>query len=101
MNTYYYEKLKDPERLAIIDLCDYYGQGLIITRIKTPREHRRKGIANRLLAKCLADADAEQVTLWLEVVSSGEMTSTQLAEWYTRKGFKELGVSGLFRRAPQ
>lgn len=88
----------DKDTRSIADICDYYGRGLIITRINVPKEHRNKKHGSALLKRILADADAEGVVLWLEILESGGLTRTQLAEWYARYGFKNHG--GVWRRQP-
>lgn len=101
MHSSFYKKLENPQRLAVLDLVDYYGKGLYITRINVPGEHRRKGIATELMKECCAEADKEKVTLWLEIFASGSMSYTDLADWYTRSfGFKEV-VTGMYRRKPK
>jgi len=99
MPTSFYEKLANPLGLAVMDLVDYYGKGLIITRINVPVAHRKQGIANRLLRECLVEADRTRTTLWLEILSSGEMSYTDLYDWYSRHGFRDVG--GIMRRRPK
>lgn len=96
MRSCYYEKLS-PLALAVLDNCDYYGDGRIITRINVPKEFRGRGIGHKLLLQCLADADAEGVTLWLEINAYGDMTYEQLESWYKRHGFKGHGI---YKRKP-
>lgn len=57
MRTGFYRKLESPMGLANIQLTDYFGDGMMITRIYVPEGHRGKGIARELLAECLKDAD--------------------------------------------
>lgn len=97
MPTAYYEKLSNPLGLAILDLVDYYGQGLIITRINVPMAHRGKGIGRKLLQQCCADADKLGVTLWLEIQSSDGPSYDELEAWYKRNGFKG---NMIYRRKP-
>ena len=84
---------------AIADLTDYYGQGLIITRINVPVAHRGKGHATALLQQILDDADKEGITLYLEIQASDGLNRDQLQDWYERHGFKEF-VTGFWRRRP-
>lgn len=98
MPNTFYEKLSEPTRLAVLDLVDYCNQGLIITRINTPREHRGKGIAHKLLVECCDAADRHNITLWLEVQESDGLTSEQLVAWYKRHGFK--GDWAMMQRKP-
>lgn len=87
MKTYFYEKLS-PRALAVIDLCDYYGEGFIITRINVPKEFRNKGVASKLLQRVLDEADKEKINLWLEISASDGLNYDQLEAWYKRHGFK-------------
>lgn len=87
----------DEFSLAILDLSDYFGQGLIINRINVPPQHRGLGYGRALLAWALADADRTGTTLWLEISPSGEMTYDQLAAWYQRNRFIGMGI---YRRTP-
>lgn len=93
-------KLSDAQ-IAIADLCDYYGEGMIITRINVPVNHRGKGIGSELLTRILAEADSTQTTLFLEIQPSGGLDYTQLEQWYRRHGFKNMRGSGVFRRRPR
>lgn len=84
---------------SIADLVDYYGLGMLITRINVPPKERGKGAGAKLLKAILADADRTYTTLFLEVVPTGEMTEEQLTGWYGRHGFKYW--KGVFRRQPR
>jgi predicted GNAT family acetyltransferase len=84
---------------SIADLCDYYGQGLLLTRINVPKASRGQGHARNLLTRILKDADTERVTLFLEISPSDGLDFFELEAWYMRNGFKRHG--GLYRRLPQ
>jgi GNAT superfamily N-acetyltransferase len=88
MKSGYYRRLENPMGLAVLDLVDYYNEGLIITRINVPKHHRRKGIGTALLKECIADADREKITLWLEIAESDGPNYETLEAWYKRHGFK-------------
>jgi len=88
MPSSYYEKLVEPAGLAVLDLVDYYNEGLIITRINVPKPHRGKGIAHKLLTQCCDDADILGIDLWLEIQSSDGLSYDQLEAWYKRHGFE-------------
>jgi GNAT superfamily N-acetyltransferase len=88
----------DRDTRSIADLCDYYGKGLIITRINVPVEHRGKGIGRKLLSQIVTDADDTRTTLYLEILASGDMDHDALEEWYGRMGFRDIG--GMYRRRP-
>jgi GNAT superfamily N-acetyltransferase len=83
----FYEKLENPFGLAVLDWCNYYNRGLIITRINVPTPHRSKGIGSKLLKQAIGYADIHKIVLFLEIYSSGPLTREQLIEWYTRYGF--------------
>jgi hypothetical protein len=51
------------------------------------------------MRECLADADAEGVTLYLWINAYGDMSEEQLSAWYKRCGFVE--QEGLYTRRPQ
>lgn len=97
MSSSFYRKLSDIH-LAVADLCDYYNQGLIITRINVPRACRGEGHGSALLKEITDEADRTGTTLWLEIMPSDGLTYEQLRDWYIRNGFKDLG--GIFRRRP-
>lgn len=58
-----------------------------ITRVNTPESNRGKGAASNLLKQVLAEADAEGVHLYLDIVPSTGLTFDQLEAWYKRLGF--------------
>ena len=92
----------DKATRSIADLCDYYGQGLLLTRINVPKASRGQGHARKLLARILADADAEGIALFLEISPSDGLSFAQLEAWYLRHGFKEVKEPGmLYCRAPR
>lgn len=80
-----------PEVRAIADLVQPFEltANWTITRINVPRESRGQGYGTRLLEMILADADAEGLTLQLEVQPSGEMTYAALTDWYMKHGFQQ------------
>jgi len=89
----------DEARIAIADLCDYYGTGMILTRINVPEKYRGQGHANALLKQVLDDADREGVRLYLEIQSSDGLSYDELERWYLRNGFARW--RGIYRRLPQ
>lgn len=100
-----YSKILGPIRIAVLDVSHSYGvgdmdpEGFVINRVNTPHDHRGKGHARELMRECLADADAEGVTLYLWINAYGDMNEEQLSAWYQRCGFVE--QEGLYTRRPQ
>lgn len=89
------------ESRAIVEIDpNIGGGGYVISRVNTPLPSRGKGHAGRLMAKALADADAEGVTLWLDINPYGSMNYAELASWYGRLGFRK-HRNGRYRRLPQ
>jgi GNAT superfamily N-acetyltransferase len=91
----------DEKTRSIADLCDYYGHGMLLTRINVPKASRGRGHARALLRRILEDADAFGVTLFLEISPSDGLGFAELEAWYKRNGFHEIRASGLYRRRPQ
>ena len=69
-----------------------------------PISHRGNGYGSELLDRILADADAEDVILRLNIDPYGDMTFDQLREWYGRNGFKRVRFADepdTFARVPE
>lgn len=96
--TSHYEKL-GPCALAVLDSVDYYGDGLIITRINVPAAFRGQGYARALLGRICAEADVKRQKLWLEISPSDGLDYDMLEAWYRRAGFRDVG--GIFCRKPR
>jgi len=100
-----YLKRLGPIRGAILDVSPSHGvggmdpEGFVINRVNTPHGHRGEGHARELMRECLADADAEGVTLYLWINAYGDMSEEQLSAWYKRCGFVE--QEGLYTRQPR
>ena len=62
---------------------EYY----VITRINVMEKYRGQGLGTKILSMIIEDADKENVTLFLEPVSSGWLSSEELQAWYERNGF--------------
>jgi len=71
-----------------------------ITRINVPAKHRGQGYGSKLLRQILEEADAEGVTLQLEISPSDGLNYGQLWDWYKRHGFMR-HESGYMRRRPR
>lgn len=89
----------DKPTRSIADLCDYYGRGLLLTRINVPKASRGQGHARALLERILDDADRERVTIFLEISPSDGLNFAQLEAWYLRHGFVE--CAGFYCRTPK
>jgi predicted GNAT family N-acyltransferase len=94
-----YHILLSPAKTAILDNCDYYGLGRIITRINVPEGFRGKSVGTNLLTQIMKDADEEGVRLFLEISPSGGLSAEQLQDWYQRHGF--FSWLGIYRRNPK
>lgn len=92
-----HKKLSDTA-LAILDSCDYYYLGLMITRINVPASHRGAGHGTWLLTQLLDKADSEGISLFLEPVASGGLSQDELVAWYRSHGFT--WWKGIMRRKP-
>jgi len=95
MNRTYY--LPNVSHSTSADVCCLRCEGIptwIITGIYVEPEYRGRGYGRQLLNMILADADAEGITLFLDVVGSGKMLNDQLADWYARNGFISTGIIG-------
>lgn len=97
MNQSYYERLSE-SKTAVLDLTDYYGHGLVITRVNVPEDFRGQRHGSRLLDKCLADADRDGVNLYLEISPSGPLDSAALVAWYRRRGFEGNATTVMHRK---
>lgn len=90
----------DDTNLAILDLCDYYERGKMITRINVPVKFRGQGFGRRLLVMALFQSKYHKIDLFLEVGAYGrigfDMNRDQLIRWYERYGFES--YRGIYRR---
>lgn len=89
--------IRDPDKgifaAAIADVCkmpvdstrrEYY----VITRINVMERYRGRGFGTQILNEILADADAEDVILYLDPLPSGGLNAEELKAWYERHGFE-------------
>lgn len=93
----------DYQTRAIADLArpgELYT-GWTITRINVPRDVRGRGLGTKILVEIITDADAEGVSLWLEVSPSDGLNYIQLVDWYKRHGFVSIDGYGVMRRRPR
>lgn len=69
-----------------------------------PPAHRGKGLAGRLMARVLADADAAGITVSLEPRACAGLDQGALERWYQGFGFGDTGRRGdfgpIYQRAP-
>ena len=89
----------DYETRTIADLLPPHEltPGWCISRINVPAEHRGEGHGSKMLKRIIADADRENIALWLDVVPSGPLDFWQLTNWYKRYGFREHPTGYLIR----
>lgn len=60
----------------------------LLTGVDVANNERGKGVARELLRRVLADADEENVTLYLSIEPDGTgLDEDQLRDWYHRLGF--------------
>lgn len=97
MRSSFYEKLSNTA-IAVLDLVEHTPKEMVITRINVPHEFRGRGVASRLLAQVIKEADFSGITLSLNVQSSGGLNDSQLDAWYRRHDFSG---SGLLQRKPK
>ena len=101
-----------PMHIAVLDCCEChipYTKGTLIPRINVPNQrdnngeylYRGRGIGTKLLKECIADADKEDVTLYIDVSPSDGLNKKQLTDWYMRHGFTDHFLhKGLLERTP-
>ena len=79
----------DKDTCSVADLVRISPGEYLITRIKVPVNHLRKGVGTKLLRAILANADANNCTLVLAVAPyyGYGMTIKQLCSWYIKYGF--------------
>lgn len=90
-----------PCRRAVVNL-EAWGDGDWYVRdVFTVRPARGEGLMRGLMSTVLKDADAEGVTLFLDVGNGRDsdegMTQPQLYEWYERLGFTHYGGRRMVR----
>lgn len=95
MKSSYTYKCEDGS-VAILQHTNYHNNGRIITNIQVPSKFRNKGIGTKLLEEICQDADKDKVVLWLEIQYRGGLSSSQLAIWYKKFRFRDLG--GIYAR---
>lgn len=78
---------------------DPVGGCHIISQIYVPAAHRGFGHGSDLLRQIVDDADAEMITLALEIIPFGNLKYDQLQSWYESFGF-EWVEDNLFLREP-
>jgi len=84
--------------VAIADLCEYYGEGYLITRINVPAPWRGQGYGSQLLREITIESDVKGIDLLLEVIPAIDkrLDKDQLTAWYKRHGFEYW--KGIMRR---
>jgi GNAT superfamily N-acetyltransferase len=89
-----YSEVCGTHHLAIVDLSQVGSTLWEINRVNVPAQYRGKGIASRLMARTLADADKEGITLRLVINAYGDMSFSDLYHWYERLGFNVNDAEG-------
>lgn len=72
--------------VAALDTVQY-DDALLVTRLSVPAAYRRQGIATHLMKTLIAAADERSISLYLEVYASGDMSRSDLIDWYESLGF--------------
>lgn len=92
----------DATTLAVLDATDYYGQGMMITRVFVPLWTRGKGHGRTLLKHACDVADKTNTKLFLEISPyiDSPLDYYDLRRWYQRYGFNG-PVCGIMRRLPR
>jgi GNAT superfamily N-acetyltransferase len=90
-------------RVSAVWTADDGSLGAVLTGIEV-RGRRGNGYASKLLKRVLADADAEGVTLTLQVArvsGPGRLAEAELRAWYRRHGFTDHFSTGMSREPQQ
>lgn len=95
----------DRARNVLVKLSWYEDvelRGWLLTRIFVPIDRRGQGVASRILAQLLAEADYEGATLLLEVPPNGkfEHATSELQDWYKEHDFERHSLT-LWKRLPK
>lgn len=69
-----------------------------LTDVWVDPEHRRKGLASRLLREALAAHASEAVYLTVHGYTNQPLSDEQLTAWYARFGFQSAGAPGVMVR---
>ena len=93
----------DKDTYSVADLVRISPGEYLITRIKVPISHLRKGVGTKLLKAILACADANNCTLVLAVAPyyGYGMTVKQLCSWYIKHGFIHGFIPNTMYREPK
>lgn len=93
MKSCYTLRVPESRKPCILDLSEHglFYEGVTwIHRINVPKEARGNGYGSQLLQQLLDDADAEGVTLGLEIGPSDGLGYEELEAWYMRRGFQPI-----------
>lgn len=71
-----------------------------LTDVWVDPDHRRKGLASRLLREALAAHVGEVVYLQVHAYTNQPLSDEQLTAWYARFGFQPAGAPGVMIRYP-
>lgn len=80
-----------------------YMRGVMLTRIFTLPEYRKNRYASQALDKLCSNADLFKMPIYLEIASDrdGGLDNHELAEFYEKRGFVNMGGSGVYVRRPK
>lgn len=88
MKTNY--KIGDKGSVSVEDVFFKVAEGeksAYIVSVFVGGGHRKKGLGRELMDMVMADADRENVVLYLTIYPSGKMSNVALRKWYKRLGF--------------
>ncbi len=71
-----------------------------LTDVWVDQEHRRQGLATRLLHEALAAHVGEVIYLTVHGYTNQPLSDVQLTNWYARFGFQPAGAPGVMVRYP-
>jgi len=82
-----------------VEVDEFFGPGLLMTRLLVPRGLRRQGYGNKLLKRVCIAADASETIIYVQPspYPDSPLQFAELVAWYERHGFKR-APNGLWVR---
>lgn len=89
----------NPKDETIAHVKTYFRHGVHwMTDVWVDPEHRRQGLATRLIREALAAHAGEAIYLTVHGYTNQPLSDEQLAAWYSRFGFEPAGAPGVMVR---